>query len=608
MAEGVRFTFSGDGSNYISTLSTMEDATLNAGKTIEEVFGRKLKQVISVVAIEQAVQRTAQWNQEIQQTAKKLGVTATQLQTLNHIASQTGTAEGDIQGLFENIQKAGMSALEGNDELITSFKKLGITIKDIQNSTSSELFSKVMAKTGEMGDVRKLDPRTRGYVDSITGTPENTFQSIQQDYQNTPGEGLGGKSSALEGNGQILSESDSKEMQIAWSDFVTNLKEAEIALMPLATILLSIVQVFLDAIGALANIGSGFNDLIHGKFSDAFQKIGSTLLNGIWGVTGMLFSMFGGLTGLVGGIVKMFNKKAGKSIEEFGKNFTDGWDQLKKDENESLGINKNIAKKGQALGEATTIVLTGGDTAVVKGAGMAARGASKLTKGLGMKGTTAQLEEIAANAKGYSGVGNTKVPGSLPNLGKPLPGSALGETWEQRMAQKNAIYTAGQFQEKFKAAQKINPKLTKEDFIKTPEGEALSNKAMEYAGSGGKEFTKGIHNHLLEAKSGFGIMGMLTSGLAGAENYKKLANQPYTQAYPLKPAFSPMAFQQLSGGSANLKMGGLFGVGSTGEKIVDLNQKMLYKLALIAEHTNPEKPHMRPQHMYNGYSHRAGGI
>jgi hypothetical protein len=180
MSDAIRYTIGVDGSNAVSGIKDIQDQTIQTGKVIEDVFGRKLKQVISVVAIEQAAQKTGEWPQAIEQTAKHLGTTAEQLQTLNHIASQTGNAESDVQGLFSNIQAGALAALQGNSELITSFKTLGISIGDIRSMNSSQLFDKVMKNTAAMGpDVRKLDVVHRQAIDNITGTPENTFQSIQ---------------------------------------------------------------------------------------------------------------------------------------------------------------------------------------------------------------------------------------------------------------------------------------------------------------------------------------------------------------------------------------------------------------------------------------------
>jgi hypothetical protein len=570
----VRFTFSGDGSNLISTTEDMANATVKAGKVIEETFGRKLQQVISVVAIEQAVQRTAEWNQQIQETAKKLGTTTTQLQTLNHIASQTGTAEADVQGLFDNIQQGALGALKGNDELLMSFKKIGITLDDLKNKTSSQLFDEVMQKTGDLGDVRNLDKITRMSINNITGTPENIFQSIQQGYQMQPGEGLEGKGQELINNNDILSDTESKEMQIAWSDFTTSLKEAAVKLAPLGTIILAIVKTFVDAIGGIANIISGFNDLIHGKFLDGLKKAGGTLLNAVWGVTGMLFSLFGGLVNLVGTWVGKINARAGKAVKGFADDFTTGWDQFKKDQNEALGISSDVANKGGAIGEAATMVISGGDTAVVKGVGLGARIAKPITRGLGMKGTTAQLGEIASNASKYQGIGNTTILAKEP----PVPSGGS--------------YASA------KAARESNRKIVETMNLLTLQP---NNKMLKRAlkSTIPKEYK--IAGNILDLTKPGLYMGLAGAGIVGLQAYKNLnqiASSPFTQSKPLTPAYAPMTFQQLAGGAAQLKMGNLFGVGSVGNKIVDLNNRMLHQLEMIRENTHPRKvPHL-PQHFY----------
>jgi hypothetical protein len=59
-------------------------------------------------------------------------------------------------------------------------------------------------------------------------------------------------------------------------------------------------------------------------------------------------------------------------------------------------------------------------------------------------------------------------------------------------------------------------------------------------------------------------------------------------------------------------MGGLFGVGSVGEKIIDLNTRMLERLQVIAINTNNGRFNPTAASAFTGYTYtpnyRAGGL
>jgi hypothetical protein len=85
-----------------------------------------------------------------------------------------------------------------------------------------------------------------------------------------------------------------------------------------------------------------------------------------------------------------------------------------------------------------------------------------------------------------------------------------------------------------------------------------------------------------------GLFGIGMSGLKGVTNMQKDKNIVASQN--TNPIGMPLSFQQMAGGSANLKMGGMFGTGSLMDKLVSLNQKMAENLGTIAKNTSHGKP------------------
>ena len=545
---GIYFTASLDGSRYISGTKEMQNATLDTGKIIEETFGRKLKEVISIVAIEQATQRTAQWANEIQQAAKHLGTTNEQLQTMQHIASATGTAESDVTGLFENIQKATQDAIDGNDELLASFKKLGITLADLQHMTSSEIFSKVMENMNNAGDLRTTaDQVQRRSVHNITGTTENTLESINAGYNATPGAGLSGKGSTLAGEGAIASDASIQELSAVWSQFVTSMKEAGTMLLPVASILVAIAKTLVDAFNGVADT---VKNLLTGNLKHAMAQIAGVVVNGGAAVAKTVIGLFGMIPGL-GGAAKKWNKQIDEGQGVF---------------NSGVGLGGIDKQREEAIGSTALTVATMGESGAARVGSAAYRGLSKGSGKIGMRG-------LSKWAGGKSEVLDEKVVAMNAKHADELQ-------LQTRLKKLSSDPEMAKFFPEFKPF-----------FEKT--SKSSSNKL---AWLQGKPF---LGPSILSTLTGMNAVNSIASAVGGPNS---TASQP-------SKAFGPaMQFQQLAGGSSNLKMGGLFGIGSVGEKIVDLNQKMLYKLGQIADQTNPNHPHgLKGQHMYNQHS-RAGGI
>ena len=123
MANSIRYTIDLDATRWNSGKSTVIAGTKDISKAMQDAFGQKLKSLITFTAIEEATRRTAEWAQEITQTSKALGITAEQLQTLNIIASKTGTNQSAVIDMFTHVKDAAEAALSGNAEMIASFSK-----------------------------------------------------------------------------------------------------------------------------------------------------------------------------------------------------------------------------------------------------------------------------------------------------------------------------------------------------------------------------------------------------------------------------------------------------------------------------------------------------
>ena len=386
MALGIEWRLGADGSQFLAEMGRAKSAMKDVGNVARNELSQKLKTVFTVTAIEEAIRRTAQWALEIEQTSKQLGISAEALQTLQVIASKTGTPQDAVTGMFENIAKARDQAIAGNTELLVSFQALGVTISDLQTMTKSDLFGKTL--NGIPSNVQNADQFTRRNVSNVTGsTPENFINAVTS--QVGPAGGFGAFQQQQKDEGTIVSEGTVNELAATWTQILETLKEAGTELKPLALLVLGIINTIVNAIAGVADMVSGIGDIFKGNFKMGLQKIFGVLINAIFGIAKIVT----GLSDLaVGSVVKIAShipglKTLAKHMQE-GKTSTEVLTDVQNMVNKSLGISDKVARHGEGVGETATIIGTGGASAAV-------RGASLLTKTVGLAGRAERLSGMA---------------------------------------------------------------------------------------------------------------------------------------------------------------------------------------------------------------------
>lgn len=549
---GINFSVGLDGSQSMGVLSNLNNKAKSVGDTFRKEFNQKLSNIISITAIEESIRRTAAWASEIERTSKNIGTTAEQLQTLQHVASKTGIGGDSVTTMFENITKSRTDAISGNEKLIMSFAKLGIGMDELMQSDSTQLFSRVMGSIQNSGDIRVQDNNSRYAVQSITGTPENIIQSFI--------DGLGGKSfeekkNTLKSSKDIADEQTIKELSAAYDTIKTSLKEAGMKLMPVATLILNFVNMLIDAIGGVITLLDGGFEMLFSVFSGSWTAMWDQLKSGF----GKIFNT---LANAVGGFMLSIYDALGLVSQSARDRATFLRKELKK-WNDERGVNENIRRRGQALGEAGSMVAGAGTTTIAKGAAAisakssvyladAALGAEKL----GLKSTAASLKQQAAQLKT---VGTYSTPHEI-----------------ELMARKNAI-REGAMQNNLDV---LTEMLARPAYGSSPKLLRKSNELQAAATSVKWE------QRLMGARSIIGgAMG--TVGAMTSENVKNLrAGTTPRASTPILDPNSPL-FTGLSsmGGSSSLRIGGVFGAGES--QIVKLNTQMVLLLAQIQKNTNP---------------------
>lgn len=574
MGNSIQFSMGLDNRQYLGALKQSQRETDNVSKKMQEAFGTKLKQLLTFTAVEEGVRRTAEWAAELNRASKALGVTAEQLQTLQHIGSKTGTGESAMISLFENIQKSRDEALKGNMDLINSFQKLGVSIGDLAKLDTGKLFSKVM--TGIPEDIgNSNDQYMRTAANMVTGTPENVLATAKY--------GMGGKT--LDENtaglsGDIASEETVQQLATVWSEIITSLKEAGVQLAPLAGFILVFVKILVEALGGVAEVVGGLFNFIKGVLTadtetikSAVKSIGGIFLNMMFGVGKLVFDLLTAAANLVGGWVSKIPGmgKAGAGIKSFAAAAASSYQEGVGQWNEMLGIGAGTQKRGGAVGETLGLVGTMGTSRVGKlGSSLAESGASTL-ESLGMGKLGAKLRDVGKKITDATEIDT--IP-SLTKEGRGRFKKHYEEAREKTLGEEGVTSSEGKF---FKGGKELTAEQA--DALEM----TIGNRALKSA-----DADTALQKMFGKTREIAGGVGVGTLGLAGLSEYDKLKKAGLTPK-PGKPIL-PMGGSLFnvpndSGGGPMLKFGGVFGISQM--KVIKLNEQMVNLLTMIQQNTRP---------------------
>ena len=575
MALGVQFRIDGDGSKAVGAINSVQSAMDNLTNTVKGEISSKLKVLFSAAAIEEAARRTGEWANQLDRSARAMGISATALQTLTLIAQKANAPEDAVIGMFENIDKARNDALKGNTDLLLSFQRLGVSLEDLQNMSKSDLFDKLTANIPD--NVQNSQNITRQDVQSITGTPENVINQITSQLK-----GEGGFNNTMTNainSGDVVKEDDVNQLSATWNEIKAELTQVGNDLKPLAKILLGLIATIIKAVGAITSTIKGIIDIAVGIFTGDWKKIagGAKSLGGI--LTGMAFGvlkLFTNLFDILGkalvGLLKtilskvpFIGDKLGKGLdkvldamnpEKGGTNLTKIVDNAEKNYKDFYG-NKNISR-GEAATDVATIIATGGEAAIARaGSGALMKSATLLDK-IGFEGTayklvdkSLKLDRVGRGETGFF----TKKP--LLSYGKnPIPENTIAKTVENPQLEFKGL------------------KLNVENGVKD-ETFGVNKTVQNYTLNAYKEF---MRQRRIFGASALSLIGASTNTLTNTKN-----QAPSDSIKPILPYNS--LFGETKGGNGSmLNIGGVFG-SNFQSRIIKLNEQMVRLLSQITVNT-----------------------
>ena len=561
------FRINADGNQAMSVLGQMENKLKSLGDTARNELGQKLKSVFTTVAIEEAVRRTSDWAQSIQAASKELGVSNEMLQTLQVMGTKAGLSADTYVTAFQNVTKAIDGAVNGNQELINSFGRLGIAIDRTGGTSYAKYFSQVMGAIphdinapGAVGGDLMMK---RGALQAITGTAPNILATAQtatngnfEEYQKQQTAG-----------GSVQTNESVAQLSATWTEFKQTFTDLGHQLTPVVTFVVGLLNTLGKAL-------AGVVDYVKSIFSGNVKEVAAATANAGFGLVKSVTQA----TDWVGRKILKFSGR-----EDLAKKgaLTELLEKPQDWLNKKLGTTTQAKERAEALGMVAPAFF--GDEAGVAGA--IKTGGSKVAKAVIPKEIVEKLSEakrlattktVEADTDRY--VADTsrtmdlyREQGSMYNAEYMDLANKVAKARMAAGALKMARYKK-QYGKSYFAhlvADETSGGLLAGSSI------ALKKQALDYDRTGnlGNKLVSGANAGL----TGVAVINAAAKGMI-----------PGTQGEDTSPIYGGAGafISQMGAKPSMLSMGNTFGSGFQ-SRIIQLNQQMVQYLAQITKYMNP---------------------
>jgi hypothetical protein len=246
-----------DASGVAAGIAKAQNAFRSGTATIANSVKGQFAAFLGVSAITAAARATTEYAGQLADLSARLNVSTDVLQEWGYAAKQTGASQEAVAGFFEKIAVSRNEALAGNKEYTESFRRLGVTIKDLQGMSIEQIGTQI-AKVFESGNPQQYIDALRELGGSGAGELIPAFAS-----------GMADMAAQAHATGQVIQESVIKRLD----DFGDKLDRLIGSLRgPMATTLVWMID-------RLNDVGKAFRLL--GAWSVQWQQGGG--VGGGWG-------------------------------------------------------------------------------------------------------------------------------------------------------------------------------------------------------------------------------------------------------------------------------------------------------------------------------------
>ncbi len=125
------------------------------GGALRSRVGMALAGIASYGALKAAAWNTIQWAGGIKDLSDKLDISTEAIQKWDYAMRQTGATMQDAEAFFVHLSASRKKALEGNEDLIRSFARLGVTLTDLRAKRLEDIASQI-GRVIQKGDPQAL--------------------------------------------------------------------------------------------------------------------------------------------------------------------------------------------------------------------------------------------------------------------------------------------------------------------------------------------------------------------------------------------------------------------------------------------------------------------
>lgn len=227
-----------DSSGFQAGVKQAQSSAKGLGNSISSDLKGQLASAFSVAAVIQAGKAVMDYADKIGNMSDRLGISTDELQRFDYVARQSGSSLETFQGVFEKLSVAREEALEGNEQMVESFARLGVSMDDLKTKRLDELI-KIIARTVQTGDAQALLPALRDVGGKGAGELIPTFQAgLEETGSQAP----------------IISAEDIEAMKQAGDNFSALAQTLQAEFSPVVSYVVSRIQDLVDLFRLVASI------------------------------------------------------------------------------------------------------------------------------------------------------------------------------------------------------------------------------------------------------------------------------------------------------------------------------------------------------------------
>jgi hypothetical protein len=243
-----------DGKQWEAGLRKAETGAGRLASSLNSSIKSRLAAAFSVGVIAKLSKDTVDYAGRVNDLSQRLGVSTETLQEFDFAAKQSGTSLEKFTEFMERVGSEREKALSGNEEVIESFARLGVTIEDLKGKRVDELTKQIASKVKD-ADIQKIIAPLRAIGGRGAGELVAAFKS-----------GLEEAGAAAREQNAIISDAVIQQLDEVGDRFTIFGMQLKAGLAPAIAAVSDVIQAFVDmASKAGAFLGAITANLDFGK-------------------------------------------------------------------------------------------------------------------------------------------------------------------------------------------------------------------------------------------------------------------------------------------------------------------------------------------------------